>query len=763
MPLTDVVRTATRPFRRVARILATADPDLSRLRTAATTITTLLVVAVVLFTLAALTGLSAIAVIPGLIVTMLASTAVREPRPGPRAVAILLLLPSSVATISLASVVSGTPLLADAVFVAVAFAAVMIRAIGPRGVAIGMVGFMSYFLAIFTKVSPAEIPVVAGAVTIAALLTIALRYVFRPRHPDRDLRRMLRALGVRAGRVLDAVDDGVRAGTIDERLRRSIRSRLAASGSTAASVEQALETAAAPLVLGVDNDDLGVRVFDFQLVLERLCSTVRRVLDDGSASPEQLLRISARLRELRRAVHSPLRLDGPPGSTPALLRAPSPRDQAPHDARPGAHVSEAGISDADERLESLSRILRFAFAAWQGIVTRGPDALDETPTDTARKTGNEDARVESATPPPRTANLGRLWRTAVQVAVAAALAIAAGTALSSTRWFWAVIAAFVVFVGTSTRGEILTKGWLRVIGTLGGVVAGVLIAGLVGGNVPVSVVLIVVALFLGFYLMSISSAFMIFFITTMLALLYGILGEFSVALLLTRLEETAAGAAIGILVSYVVFPNSTSGAVRGDVRTFLGELAAAIRLSGERLTDVRGDTDDQDSPAGRETARLGAISAPDDVRALRESFAALGTTSKPLTQGLAGVSDRSGSRRTMLILASCEHHARALVRAADGAVAAASDAAVGDVLDRAIRAVLDDVERFTGALEERRMSRVVFRPADALIDAFEDHPAVVASRHRIALVAAARHLHAVDQALCGRGSELGATLEPLTA
>ena len=73
---------------------------------------------------------------------------------------------------------------------------------------------------------------------------------------------------------------------------------------------------------------------------------------------------------------------------------------------------------------------------------------------------------------------------------------------------------------------------------------------------------------------------MIFFITTMLALLYGLLGEFSIGLLLTRLAETAAGAVIGIGVAYVVLPTSTRDVARQRVRDLLDALAAAGRAGG---------------------------------------------------------------------------------------------------------------------------------------------------------------------------------------
>ncbi|WP_353961926.1 FUSC family protein, partial [Mycolicibacterium hippocampi] len=75
----------------------------------------------------------------------------------------------------------------------------------------------------------------------------------------------------------------------------------------------------------------------------------------------------------------------------------------------------------------------------------------------------------SAPPAPDPADgdgLSPTTRQAIQVTVAVSLAIVAGEALSPARWYWAVIAAFVTFAGTTSFGETLTKGWQRLLGTV---------------------------------------------------------------------------------------------------------------------------------------------------------------------------------------------------------------------------------------------------------------------------------------------------------
>lgn len=90
----------------------------------------------------------------------------------------------------------------------------------------------------------------------------------------------------------------------------------------------------------------------------------------------------------------------------------------------------------------------------------------------------------------------------------------------------------------------------RVIGTIGGVVAGMALAVVVGPHQLVGLVLMFCCAFMALYLVRVSQALMAFWITAVLALLYGLIGQFSVQTLLLRMEETAVGAALARVDHY---------------------------------------------------------------------------------------------------------------------------------------------------------------------------------------------------------------------
>ena len=165
----------------------------------------------------------------------------------------------------------------------------------------------------------------------------------------------------------------------------------------------------------------------------------------------------------------------------------------------------------------------------------------------------------------------------------------------------------------------------------------------------------------------------------MLALLYGLLGEFSVALLWLRLQETAAGAAIGIAVAYLVLPASTRTIAAAQARDMLEAVSAVLGHAMRHLW-VRGPAG---PPAQASQAELIAAAG-----ALRAHAQLLRTSARPLTHGPLALTTRDGARRSLRIVLSCGHHARMIAR-----VCAIPTPGPGPLHDPALGAATDAVRR----------------------------------------------------------------------
>ncbi|MGN6088936.1 MAG: FUSC family protein [Actinomycetales bacterium] len=748
--------------RRITDVLVATDPGLQRLRTAATGLASLvsaLVLVVLLLVVwppAASAGPRAgFGVALGVVVAMVAGMAVQDPDPRARAVTVLLLVPPAAVTAVLAALLQPHRVLADAALVAVAVAAVYLRLLGPRGLAMGMVAFIAYFMTLFLRLPLAALPRALVALVLGAVASAVVGYLLRPRRPARDVRRMLSSLALRHSGVLAALARTVEDPN-DARSRQQVRDRLGRAGEAAFVVEQQLANRepAPPLFADIDDEALAATVFDAQLALEelvRVASSGRTLPTGEAATPvpndAARARVSASLRDLRLALRTP---------TVAVLR------HLVRHAAAGQTAAAAGDHAHDPAEQLLDRRLQALAETWQHLVdaTRHPadaraEADGETPdSDVRARSADSDVRAGSADSDVRAGSADSdaekpdtcdgpspvvgMSRTALQVALATALSVAAGLVVSQTRWFWAAITAFVVFIGAETRGEILSKGWQRILGTLTGVVAGVVVAELVGRDAPVAIALVLLCLFLTMYVIRVSQAWGIFFITTMLALLYDLLGQFSVGLLVVRLEETAIGAVIGVAVSFLVLPRSTREALREAIATYLERLDTLLDEVGHEVVD--GGTDF------------------DQTRALdvRESFDALKLKAKPLTQGPSGLDNRAAHRRLLQAMGAIEEHARVLARLASSAAGLAAEPALAASLGRAVHAVRAEVSTVA---EVVRVDGVAAGVRAATESAGERDPGLALSQfesdvldchpeqRRRRLLALHQHLAAIDQSL----------------
>ncbi|MET8140034.1 FUSC family protein [Sphaerisporangium sp. NPDC005288] len=197
-------------------------------------------------------------------------------------------------------------------------------------------------------------------------------------------------------------------------------------------------------------------------------------------------------------------------------------------------------------------------------------------------------------------------RLAAQSALALALAFTAGHLLFPAHWPWTVVTALVVTIGARSRGHVLHKGAQRFAGALAGAGTATLIAGPVTGHPVAAVVGIFAYLLVGLILRQVDYAYWSFCMTSMLALLYGLLGQAGPAFLGGRLLQIVLGTVCAVLPAFVLLPIRTEAVVRrnlsrtlealGDLlqgppdqekRARFDEQAAALKIAAEPLVALR--------------------------------------------------------------------------------------------------------------------------------------------------------------------------------
>ena len=720
------------------------DPGLVRLRLATGALLSIVLALALAVTLQRLSGEQPTVVIMAAVLAMVSNIAVNETAVERLRVTTALLVLPATAAVALGTVLAPHRLLADAVFVAIMVGGVYIRRFGPRGFAIGMAAVMAYFFSQFLGAQVSALPWLVLTAAFGVGSAWLVRGFLFAEKPERTLERLVRAFRARVHTLIFVV-----AELLDEE-DEDTQDALRAVGRRRTRLNETALLIAEHLERSDEEGELEVYIIDAELAAERLADTARYLVVTSGRPPDALrCPLLAALRSLGAATAT----GTAPARVPALLEAAQRRvaplvDRVEGLGDDGQRVAFAVARLADALVEGRkhhptapadepSEPAPDATIATPAIGTAGSG--DATKDDTAKDdtgsggsaTGDRAAEPDDEAVKP---GLALSTRQAVQVGVATSLAIVGGELISPSRWYWAVIAAFVVFAGTSSRGDVLTRGRDRVIGTVGGVVAGMALAFVVDGAVVPTLVLLLVCLFLAIYTVRISPGLLAFWITALLALLYGLIGQFSVETLVLRIEETAIGAALGMLAGFLILPTGTREAFGTALDEVVDATYAVLDAAVDRI--------------------LGRPVAVAPVELARDLDAALGVLRQrayPLDNPLPRRRGRSSYARAVRVFTAVDHYVRLLARISD--VARAPDWA--ETLLPAVAQIRTNVDGLRALLMHVDGPEVI--SAERAVDQAEAH----AAHHpepelRRQLLVATRLLRRMDQAVYGFAVDLGA-------
>ncbi|MEU0109801.1 FUSC family protein [Streptomyces sp. NPDC006251] len=653
------MRAAGRSVRtRLRDRIAASDPGLLRLTAGLRT------VGAIALTLAVLSLLRADVhhLVAGAMAAMVATFAIREKQLGAQAVTLALGLPVALASVSLGAVLNSRLVVGDVFFVVLIFCAVYGRRFGDRGTALGLIGFQVYFLSLFVGASVSALPVLCGAIALAFCSSAVMRFAVVPATPAGVLLRLRLAFRARLAQLVSAQLDLLDAGADEmDKALDAVREGTARLHETAMMIQARLEE-------GTPD--------------ESVARLVQRRIADAEVAAERLGLLLLSARSAERADTLTLHLPGAPAPS---MGQPAVPDEATATLRRDllalrtlvlragsgdagtalAHVrnrllgyrDEENLPPAPSAVQDVFRGIGEAARAVLGlrIALDGPqDESDDSPA-TARSREEldaEDAAIdggEDAAQEEQETGLRRpTTRAAVQVAVGSTLAIVGGELLSTQRWYWAVLTCWIVFLNTASTGEILVKGYRRLLGTVFGVVAGIVLAGLVGQHTWTAFALVLVLIFAMFYVAPLSYTLMSFFVTAMLGLLYTLLHTYSLDVLVLRIEETALGAACGVVAAALVLPVRTDRRTNELLGTVLDRLAAVTEAAVGQLSGGPADE------------------LLDKARDLDQALADLRAATQPLTHPVTPLrARRHTARYVVALLETCAYHARTLAATAE--------------------------------------------------------------------------------------------------
>jgi len=568
------------------------------------------------------------------------------------------------------------------------------RRFGPYGFMGGMLAFMGAFLGFFIQdyVPLADFGWLTAEILIGTAGTLAVHFALFPSRPEAAVRRLQRSYGARAqalaSELAELCEATRRSGQSEgnRRAERRLQRHLLRLNEAALLIDAQLSPAAVPP--GGSAAALHQRLFDAEVGLSNVArfalALARRPQSSGWAARASALIVTA--------------LDGVrDGDLAVVFDAAAAIGELLDEREPAVTADDRILL---HRFVTSVTDLGTALRAFRLYPASQPP--DDVPAQDV--TGEEfqpqvltfggwlpgSAAVAGAASQERGGTglierirLAPYARVAIQMGIAVGAAIIAGDALSGRRFYWAVIAAFVTFMGANTAGEQVRKSLFRVLGTIVGVLAGAVLAHLVGDVVWLQVLVVLVSLFLGLYLFRVNYAFMVIGITVMVSQLYVELDEFSNSLLLLRLAETSVGAGVAILTVLLVLPLHVGRVARVAARQQVEALADLADRALDRLADPA-------SAVGSDLALRAA------ARRVDVAYQALVATVRPMRTPLfGGVADRVAGFMTTAVAA--RHYARNLLLDASTRYADL-DPRETDALAAARRQLSDSVGLVTAAL-----------------------------------------------------------------
>jgi putative flippase GtrA len=208
-----------------------SDPGLARLSLAARATATAALALGLLYALGKIANEPLPATLFGVVIALISSIAVNDPDPKQQRITTLLLPLPAAFSITLGAWLAPFRIAGDAVFVVLIFGAVYVRRFGPRGFALGMLTFITYFFSLFLNTGFSQLPWLMLALVLGAACAYIMRFVLFPERPKRRLQRILQAFYARIGRILDEAGEVIAAKTVEESRRRTLRLRKAPAGS----------------------------------------------------------------------------------------------------------------------------------------------------------------------------------------------------------------------------------------------------------------------------------------------------------------------------------------------------------------------------------------------------------------------------------------------------------------------------------------------------------------------------------------------------
>ena len=339
--------------------LVAADPGLTRFFMALRATSAVGLALALLLVVARVKHLPLTVPLVGAALGMTWAIAVNDAEPRQQRITTLLLWLPAAAMLTLGTFTAPNRLIYDALFVLVLFCSVYIRRYGPRGFAIGMVGVLAFFFALFLRATFAQLPWLLSALAVTTVCTFVLRFFIFPDRPDYAFKSGIAAFRARQRLIKAAIERGASARVINHHLFRL--------NETAIALDD--------LLRDEHSSELRAAILDAELETQEKPAEVRELrldtplLHTGHWTPRGVFRAGTQIDTGRLAPTTRQAIQLTLAAIPAIIAGEMLSAQRWYWAVLTAFVVFSGTTSAGETLrKAWSRVAGTAFGVAAGVL-----------------------------------------------------------------------------------------------------------------------------------------------------------------------------------------------------------------------------------------------------------------------------------------------------------------------------------------------------------------------------------------------------------
>lgn len=464
--------------------------------------------------------------------------------------------------------------LADLILVLIIFIAFYLQKFGGRYFTLGLIGFLSFYFSLMymQEVTLSQLLWCYAGIFAATASAYLVNFLLSKEQLGKQLKRSMSSYHIQANLVLRQMIESAQNKKLNYRENKRSVSILHEYTRTVVSLFKRYDPD--KVWPGVNMNELRTYIFDTNILIEQLSAAFENMQDLEKTTTENAQSTLLQITQSLKAIEV-LKSDQevPLENLKAAVNRLS-------EALKVSESSKVENETEEKTLYGQRRVEQAARNVLDGmtIIHQKYNAKD-LPRHAELKRNIPESQQKPMGGKQGVKTLAPSTKKGLQAAFASAVAIILGHLLSPAYPYWIVLVINMVILGTETTGRTIAKASDRLSGTISGAIVGVIVVQFVNGSPYITGILLMFSIFMAYYLMALSYAVFIFWITMLLTTAFLLINVPGIEqVLLLRTFDTIIGVLLGATAAYFILPHRTTDKTKHLMEGYLQDVKEFVEV-----------------------------------------------------------------------------------------------------------------------------------------------------------------------------------------